>query len=165
MSQATTAIPGGSSTALSRKELCLLALDGGGVRGLSSLYILKHLMELIDHENPPKPCEYFNMIGGTSTGGIIALMIGKLQMGIDECIAEYERLTSKVFTKCQRGVTWRGTIQGRFDHDALVIGVQDLLVRKGLDKDSLLKDPKGYFGCRTFVNPSLLLGKASSNCF
>jgi patatin-like phospholipase/acyl hydrolase len=22
-----------------------------------------------DPENPPKPCEYFDMIGGTSTGG------------------------------------------------------------------------------------------------
>ena len=51
------------------KELCLLSLDGGGVRGLSSLQILKQLMEAINPENPPKPCDYFDMIGGTSTGG------------------------------------------------------------------------------------------------
>ncbi|KAK5241248.1 hypothetical protein LTS06_012173, partial [Exophiala xenobiotica] len=51
------------------KELRLLALDGGGVRGLSSLMILDQLMQTIDPEHPPKPCEYFDMIGGTSTGG------------------------------------------------------------------------------------------------
>ncbi len=51
------------------QELCLLALDGGGVRGLSSLLILKHLMETIDPEKPPKPGEYFDMMGGISTGG------------------------------------------------------------------------------------------------
>jgi len=51
------------------KDLRLLALDGGGVRGLSTLLILQQLMEAIDPETPPKPCEYFDMIGGTSTGG------------------------------------------------------------------------------------------------
>jgi patatin-like phospholipase/acyl hydrolase len=54
---------------MAEKALCLLALDGGGVRGLSSLIILKQLMKLIDPVSPPKPCEYFDMIGGTSTGG------------------------------------------------------------------------------------------------
>jgi patatin-like phospholipase/acyl hydrolase len=51
------------------KDLRLLALDGGGVRGLSALIILEQLMEAIDQETPPKPCDYFDMIGGTSTGG------------------------------------------------------------------------------------------------
>jgi patatin-like phospholipase/acyl hydrolase len=51
------------------QNLKLLCLDGGGVRGLSSLYILKQLMEAVDKRNPPKPCNFFHMIGGTSTGG------------------------------------------------------------------------------------------------
>jgi len=49
----------------------LLSLDGGGIRGLSSLIILKHLMEQLDPQNPPKPCDYFHLIGGTSTGGYV----------------------------------------------------------------------------------------------
>jgi patatin-like phospholipase/acyl hydrolase len=53
--------------------LALLSLDGGGVRGLSSLYILKVLMERAAEEKgldkAQKPCEFFDMIGGTSTGG------------------------------------------------------------------------------------------------
>jgi patatin-like phospholipase/acyl hydrolase len=51
------------------KDLRVLALDGGGVRGLSALIILEQLMDTVNLDSPPKPCDYFNMIGGTSTGG------------------------------------------------------------------------------------------------
>jgi len=56
------------------REPRLLALDGGGVRGLSALLLLEQLMEAVNPDAvnpdaPPKPCDYFNMIGGTSTGG------------------------------------------------------------------------------------------------
>lgn len=50
-------------------ELRLLSLDGGGVRGLSALMILEQLMEAVNPQSPPKPCEFFDMIGGTNTGG------------------------------------------------------------------------------------------------
>ena len=53
------------------RHLRLLSLDGGGIRGLSSLYILKSLMENLDHEQPPKPCDVLDLIGGTSTGGYV----------------------------------------------------------------------------------------------
>ena len=62
----------------------LLSLDGGGVRGLSSLLILREIMEEIqrksDAEDTPLPCQYFDLIGGTSTGGWIAIMLGRLRM-------------------------------------------------------------------------------------
>jgi hypothetical protein len=45
--------------------------DGGGVRGLSSIMILKHIMKGISaaRGKPVHPWEEFDMIGGTSTGG------------------------------------------------------------------------------------------------
>lgn len=53
--------------------LCLLSMDGGGVRGLSSLHILRDLMEQLNAERvgmePLKPCDVFDLIRGTSTGG------------------------------------------------------------------------------------------------
>jgi Patatin-like phospholipase len=62
----------------------ILALDGGGVRGLSSLLILREIMEEIGRQSgagrTPLPCEYFDLIGGTSTGGLIAIMLGHLRM-------------------------------------------------------------------------------------
>ncbi|TVY60674.1 Calcium-independent phospholipase A2-gamma [Lachnellula suecica] len=138
---------GGASSP--RKELCLLALDGGGVRGLSSLYILKQLMESIDPEaeKTPLPCEYFDMIGGTSTGGLIALMLGRLGMSVDECIAEYTALSSEVFTHLQRRMDWKFRLQGRFDHKSLEKRIKALLVERGEDPDALLSSPNS--SCKT----------------
>lgn len=57
--------------------LCLLSLDGGGVRGLSTLNILKGLMTRLNSQRQNvglpavKPCEVFDFIGGTSTGGYV----------------------------------------------------------------------------------------------
>jgi patatin-like phospholipase/acyl hydrolase len=66
---------GGEPNPVDTTGLCLLSLDGGGVRGLSTLYILKSIMDQLNHalaENklpPVKPCDVFDLIGGTSTGG------------------------------------------------------------------------------------------------
>ena len=63
----------GTSNPVDATGLCLLSLDGGGVRSLSSLYILKAVMARLNSARSParpvKPCEVFDLIGGTSTGG------------------------------------------------------------------------------------------------
>ena len=50
--------------------------DGGGIRGVSALLILESIMEKIRRdenlERTPLPCEYFDIVGGTSTGGYIS---------------------------------------------------------------------------------------------
>ena len=67
----------GEPNPLDQTGLCLLSLDGGGVRGLSTLFILKGLMSRLNHERQAatlprvKPCEIFDLIGGTSTGGFV----------------------------------------------------------------------------------------------
>ena len=64
--------------------LCLLSLDSRGVRGLSTLYILKNIFIQLNHGrsliNLPlvKPCEVFNLIGGTSTGGYVLIAYSSL---------------------------------------------------------------------------------------
>ncbi|KAJ7466473.1 hypothetical protein FB451DRAFT_1260929 [Mycena latifolia] len=40
----------------------------------------------------PAPCDYFEVIGSSSTGGIIALMLGRLRMSITASILAYEKL-------------------------------------------------------------------------
>ncbi len=52
----------------------ILSLDGGGVRGLSIIRILKYIMQELNRERgmesaPLDPWQEFDMIGGTSTGG------------------------------------------------------------------------------------------------
>lgn len=109
----------------------ILSLDGGGVRGYSSLLLLKRLMDkitvfekemdpradssafspLIDltslHSDPMmkelqntyRPCHYFDYVGGSSTGGLIAIMLGRLRMTVDECLDTYKGLSARVFEK------------------------------------------------------------------
>ncbi len=62
------------------QKVRLLALDGGGIRGLSTLMILEQLMEAVNLDDPPKPCEFFDMIGGTSTGGQVAVIHKRYQL-------------------------------------------------------------------------------------
>jgi patatin-like phospholipase/acyl hydrolase len=62
----------------------LVCKDGGGVRGLSTLLIIKALMGKVNAERrndgqpAVKPCELFDLIGGTSTGGYVILTFGRL---------------------------------------------------------------------------------------
>ncbi|RDW58614.1 hypothetical protein BP6252_13090 [Coleophoma cylindrospora] len=43
------------------------------------------------------PCHYFDYIGGTSTGGLISIMLGRLRMSVDDTIEEYEDLAGYIF--------------------------------------------------------------------
>jgi patatin-like phospholipase/acyl hydrolase len=65
----------GGISPLNTNGLCLLSLDGGGVRGLSTLYILRDIMSQLNRERGDgdnlKPCDVFDLIGGTSTGGYV----------------------------------------------------------------------------------------------
>lgn len=48
---------------------------------MSELLVLRSIMESIQHLSNhaviPRPCDYFDLIGGTSTGGLIAIMLGR----------------------------------------------------------------------------------------
>jgi patatin-like phospholipase/acyl hydrolase len=73
--QLTAIVPlqGGRLAEFDREGKCLLSLDGGGVRGFSSLLILKYIMDQVNagksKEYRLSPCDIFDLIGGTSTGG------------------------------------------------------------------------------------------------
>ena len=140
--------------------LCLLSLDGGGVRGLSTLYILKTMMERLNHERqksnlpPVKPCEVFDLIGGTSTGGsvrknnsqnlltapwlttiprLIAIMLGRLEMSVDECISAYIKLTKTVFKRSwfRFPIGLSGRLKARFDSTKLKKAIDEVIISTG----------------------------------
>jgi patatin-like phospholipase/acyl hydrolase len=58
-----------------QEPVFILSLDGGGIRGVSELVMLKEIMMRIQKKGKlsqiPKPCEYFDLMGGTSTGGYV----------------------------------------------------------------------------------------------
>jgi patatin-like phospholipase/acyl hydrolase len=93
------------SMASDQRPLRLLSFDGGGVRGLSSLIILKRIMYVLhqkaglEEREPFRPCEHFDIIAGTSTGGLIAIMLGTLRMSVDDAIQSYLAFAPKIFPK------------------------------------------------------------------
>ena len=79
----------------------ILALDGGGIRGALTVGYLERIETLLRqrHQKPDlRLCDYFDLIGGTSTGAIIAaaLAIGLSAAEIKEM---YLELGGRVFGK------------------------------------------------------------------
>ncbi|KAG9083841.1 hypothetical protein FRC06_004349 [Ceratobasidium sp. 370] len=79
----------------------ILVLDGGGASGLSSLLILREVMNRLQYHaglaDSPDVREYFDFIAGTGTGAVAACMLGRLRMPLDQAISCYQRL-AKVFS-------------------------------------------------------------------
>merc|ERR1711939_54933 len=97
------------------------ATDGGGVRGYSMLVILQELMHRVyvesegkppSREATPKPCDYFDLIVGTGTGGLIAIMLGRLRLDLETCMNVYVRMTKRVFEtdKTIAGIPYKHTL-------------------------------------------------------
>jgi patatin-like phospholipase/acyl hydrolase len=52
----------------------ILSLDGGGIRGIFSAAVVKNMSEELSEDE--RLADYFDLIAGTSTGGIIAIALG-----------------------------------------------------------------------------------------
>jgi patatin-like phospholipase/acyl hydrolase len=79
----------------------LLAIDGGGIRGVLALELLQRIEDLLSAQSGEadfRLADYFDYIAGTSTGGIIAagLSIGK---SVREILAFYEEAGAQMFIK------------------------------------------------------------------
>ncbi|HJZ73859.1 MAG TPA: patatin-like phospholipase family protein [Vicinamibacterales bacterium] len=78
----------------SRRPRCLLALDGGGIRGVMTLGILKRIEEAVG-----QPLwQYFDYIAGTSTGAIIAAALAR-GLTVDELLAFYQSAGPEMFAR------------------------------------------------------------------
>ncbi|KAI9883792.1 MAG: hypothetical protein M1823_004424 [Watsoniomyces obsoletus] len=138
--------------------LCLLSLDGGGVRGLSTLYILRGLMKSINSNRkakllaPVKPCQVFDLIGGTSTGGLIAIMLGRLEMDVEACIKAYIDMMEDVFGRRTNPIDWKLNVKGQFDAKRLEKAVKSLVPQSEDPETALLNDGgSDKRPCRAFV--------------
>ena len=88
----------------------ILTLDGGGIRGAISVGVLERI-ETILRERHGKPdlrlCEYFDLIGGTSTGSIIAAALA-VGAEVSEIKRMYLNLGTVVFSKKRQWwVLWK----------------------------------------------------------
>ncbi len=108
----------------------ILALDGGGLRGILSLGILGRIEELLRERHGDDPdfrvCHYFDLIAGTSTGALIAAALAS-GMSIDDLVGYYMSMGREVFKR-----SWfrRGIIRARYDETKLVEQLKKVLGEK-----------------------------------
>jgi hypothetical protein len=132
------------------------AEDGGGIRGVCEVLVLQKIMyrlqKLRGLEEEPKPCDYFHLVGGTSTGGLIALMLGRFRMTATQCLGEYTTLAKTVFgePKIRFGIPSKS---GMFSATNLKEAVQDLAIKRGEQKDARMILEEESPACRRYCNP------------
>jgi calcium-independent phospholipase A2-gamma len=131
-------------------DLRLLSLDGGGVRGLASLYMLWKILSLV---GSPKPCDYFDMICGTSTGGLIAIMLGRLEMTVDQCIDAYIGMMDAIFDpKDRRKLPFKirnGKVHHRYETKRLEQAIKQVMSNAGWTSDDRFRGSKNS-SCKTY---------------
>ncbi|MEQ2260851.1 hypothetical protein XENORESO_002224 [Xenotaenia resolanae] len=71
----------------------ILAIDGGGTRGMLALQTLHKLQDLTGK----RIHQLFDYICGVSTGAILAFMLGIFQIPLEECEDMYRKLGSDIF--------------------------------------------------------------------
>jgi len=133
----------------------ILSLDGGGIRGLSMLFVVRELMSSIQTTlrlpKPPLPCEMFEMICGVGTGGIIALLLGRLRLDVAVAIEAYLQIVRQVFRQ-SKGVIAAVRRKTRFSATKLEAVTREVVKRISGHEELDLADPSdGNSPCRTFV--------------
>lgn len=147
----------------------ILALDGGGLRGIVTLSYLAEIESLLSERHGGagnfRLSHYFDLIAGTSTGSIIAAALAR-GMTVAEITKKYLDLGQKVFHK-----SWlrEGFVRALYDEAGLIKELKEvygaetmmgdaslqtglLVITKRLDSAStwpISNNPRGkYFGVR-----------------
>ncbi|XP_064483417.1 calcium-independent phospholipase A2-gamma-like [Ornithodoros turicata] len=79
----------------------ILSIDGGGIRGIMAIEILRQL----EMATGKRIFELFDYVAGVSTGAILTLMLGGMHVPLDRCESLYRKFGLEVFTQS----SWWGT--------------------------------------------------------
>ncbi|KAF8129626.1 acyl transferase/acyl hydrolase/lysophospholipase [Boletus edulis] len=154
----------------------VLSIDGGGFKGFACLLILDHLMKQIsggNDEDIPKPCQIFDLICGTSTGGLIAILLGRFGLSCDEAIEVYRKVAATMFDgETDSGKIWKQIIEGgqlssaKFEKE-----LEDLAEKYTGSKDALFRpltnapDTVVHDSTKTFVTVVSKIGAAGADAY
>lgn len=88
-----------------KKKFKILCIDGGGIKGLYSAQVLAKFEESFN----TRLSDHFDLICGTSTGGIIALGVSA-KIPMKDVVEFYENYGPKIFAS-----KWKNLILGKLD--------------------------------------------------
>jgi uncharacterized protein len=133
------------------KKIRILSLDGGGIRGIISCVILKYIeeqLQKLDHSDA-KIGDYFDMIAGSSTGGLLAAILlfpgnnKKAKFSVQEALDLYSQKGDSIFNVS----FWEQLLNpfGLFN---------EKISQKNIEKQ--LKEVFGNLELKDFIKPCLI---------
>jgi len=114
----------------------ILSLDGGGLRGVLTVGLLRRIETILRDRFGGDPafrlCDYFDLIGGTSTGAIIAAGLA-LGMSVEQVHGHYLKLGESVFKRS----FWRnGLVIPKYDSDKVASALKSVFGEHMLGSDA-----------------------------
>jgi predicted acylesterase/phospholipase RssA len=137
------------------KKIKVLTLDGGGTRGIITVQALRELQKHIDKANDRHVpiAKYFDIIGGTSTGGIIASALVYFTNHPEKCLTTkstatgeqvidtieevYRKMSTTVFPNTWRAAITRNLGFARITYPGDADGLE-VLLKKTLGAETLM---------------------------
>ncbi|KIM28146.1 hypothetical protein M408DRAFT_23860 [Serendipita vermifera MAFF 305830] len=130
-------------------QLRLASFDGGGQRAFSQLIMMKRFMHQIrwkvypnEPNRPMRPCDYFDLMAGSDTGGIIVILLVKLKLTVDEAISEFGTIIEEVYAK---------GIKPRERTERLKACMERLLTKRNFPLDLALENSRKSGHCLGFI--------------
>lgn len=117
-----------------RKMFRILCLDGGGIRGAFTASIINHYQKSLQHYF----ADYFDLIVGTSTGGIIALGLAA-GMKTDSIVKFYKERGPKIFPEKNWVSRFSSWFRPSYDSNKLEENLVDIF-KSNTNQNLLLKD-------------------------
>ncbi|KLO03829.1 hypothetical protein SCHPADRAFT_948275 [Schizopora paradoxa] len=95
------------------KHIVAACFDGGGVHAIAAAVVLKAIMDRLEAElyvpQADRLHEHFDMLAGTGTGGLLAVLLGRLRVSLD--VEEITDIYKNIFQDAS--VSRRGTRMGQ----------------------------------------------------
>jgi hypothetical protein len=81
---------------------------------------------------------------------LIAIMLGRLEMDVEECIATYSNFAEAVFGERLSSIpfNFKGGVKSRFDSAKLESAIQGIVKKSGVPEAELFNNGKEH-GCKT----------------
>ncbi|KAG5890473.1 hypothetical protein JTB14_013415 [Gonioctena quinquepunctata] len=134
----------------------VLSIDGGGVRGILVIEMLRKLEELSG-----KPIyEMFDFICGVSTGAIIAALLVLKQKSLDEIAEVYKSISTEIFTQS----TLKGTSNLVWSHSYYDTALWEKLLKSQWD-DKLLIETRRNLKVPNFCAVSAVVNQSKLSAY
>ncbi|TDL25976.1 FabD/lysophospholipase-like protein [Rickenella mellea] len=134
------------------RSITAASFDGGGVRGVSSAKIMSILMDDLARATgrEERVGDCFDLLAGTSTGGLIALMLGRLRVPANSLIQIYSELSARLFNSKLK--TLRSIFKGCKYSGSLARKLfEGIVMENAVEGASALLNSDMAEGCDVFV--------------